>query len=69
MRRHVDSAIPNDAKRCGLHDACMPQLRDLQDHDLQGLSPEAVTALAQQMLQRLREQDRDIAQRDQHIER
>jgi len=47
----------------------MPQLRDLQDHDLQGLTPEAVAALAQQMLQRLREQDRDIAQRDQHIER
>lgn len=47
----------------------MPQLRDLQDQDLRGLSPEALTALAQQMLQRLREQDRDIAQRDQHIER
>ena len=47
----------------------MPQLRDLQDQDLQGLSPEAVTALAQQMLQRLREHDRDLAQRDQHIER
>lgn len=47
----------------------MPQLRDLQDHDLQGLTPEAVTALARQMLQRLREHDRDLAQRDQQIER
>ena len=47
----------------------MPQLRDLQDQDLHGLTPEAVTALAQQMLQRLRERDRDIAQHEQHIER
>src|SRR3954469_10660420 len=47
----------------------MPQLRDLNDHDLQGQSPEAVTALARQMLQRLLEQDRNLAQRDQHIER
>ena len=47
----------------------MPQLRDLQDQDLQGLTPEAITALARQMLERLREHERDLAQRDQHIER
>jgi transposase len=47
----------------------MPQLRDLSDQDLQGQSPQAVTALARQMLQRLREQDRDIAQRDEQIQR
>ena len=47
----------------------MPQLRDLQDQDLQGLTPESITALARQMLERLREHERDLAQRDQHIER
>jgi hypothetical protein len=31
----------------------MQDLRDLKDEDLQGLTPEAVTALAQQMLQHI----------------
>jgi transposase len=47
----------------------MQDLRDLQADDLQGLTPEAVTALAQQMLKRLREHDLDLQQRDQHIQR
>ncbi|MBT2304785.1 hypothetical protein J7E70_30670 [Variovorax paradoxus] len=47
----------------------MPDLRELKDEDLQGLTPEAVTALAQQMLQRVREHDLDLEQRDQRIER
>lgn len=52
----------------------MPHLRDLTDDRLKGLSPEAVTALAQQMLQRLRDQDlqlqckaREVEQRDQAL--
>jgi transposase len=46
----------------------MPQLHELKDEDLQGLRPEAVAVLAQQMLQRLREQGRELEQRDRHIE-
>lgn len=38
----------------------MQQLDDLKDEDLQGLAPEAVAALARQMLQRLRQQDSEI---------
>ncbi|MEJ8816270.1 IS66 family transposase [Variovorax ureilyticus] len=45
----------------------MSQLLELTDDDLKGLGPEAVTALAQQMLQRLREQELHIAQRDQAL--
>lgn len=35
----------------------MLDLRELKDEDLPGLAPETVTALAQQMLQRLREHE------------
>ncbi|WP_418150744.1 hypothetical protein [Variovorax atrisoli] len=52
----------------------MLHLGDLTDDTLKGLGPEAVAALAQQMLQRLREQEqalahkaREIEQRDQAI--
>lgn len=55
----------------------MPQLRDLTDDQIKGLGPEDVAALAQQMLQRMREQhrdeieqrDRELAQRDEAIAR
>jgi transposase len=46
----------------------MQQLRELQPQDLAGLTPEAVTALAAHMLQRIREQADQLAQRDEHIE-
>ena len=46
----------------------MPQLHELKDEDLQGLRPETVAVLAQQMLQRLREHGRELEQRDRHIE-
>src|SRR6476469_361005 len=45
----------------------MPALHDLKDDDLQGLTPEAVTLLAQQMLQRIRQQDRELARRASEI--
>jgi transposase len=47
----------------------MPELHDLKDDDLQGLAPEAVAALAQPMLQRLRRQDREIRFKDARIEK
>jgi transposase len=47
----------------------MAELHDLKAEDLQSLPPEVVTTLAQQMLTRLREQDRHIEQRDERIER
>jgi transposase len=42
-------------------------LLELTDDDLKGLGPEAVAALAQQMLRRLRAQDLQIEQRDQAL--
>ncbi|MBN8748045.1 MAG: IS66 family transposase [Variovorax sp.] len=45
----------------------MPQLRDLTDEQIKGLSPEDVAVLVQQMLQRLREQDAALQQRDQEF--
>ncbi|SFO89544.1 Transposase [Variovorax sp. OK605] len=47
----------------------MQELHDLKDEDLRGLAPEAVTALAQQMLQRLRHQDSEIKFKDAKIEK
>jgi len=47
----------------------MPALHDLKDEDLQGLAPEAVTALAQQMLQRIRQQAHEIRFKDAKIEK
>ncbi len=47
----------------------MQALHDLKDEDLQGLAPEAVAALAQQMLQRLRHQDSEIRFKDAKIEK
>lgn len=46
----------------------MPDVRDLQPQSLQGLSPDAITALAQQMLAHIQEQDRQLQQREQRIE-
>lgn len=46
----------------------MPELHDLKDDDLLGLAPEAVAALAQQLLQRLRRQDSEIRFKDARIE-
>src|SRR5881397_634844 len=46
----------------------MPDVRDLQTQDLQGLAPEAFAALAQQMLAHIQEQDRQLQQREQRIE-
>lgn len=39
----------------------MQALHELKDDDLQGLTPEAITSLARQMLQRMREQDLKLA--------
>jgi len=47
----------------------MQELHDLKDEDLQGLAPEAVAALAQQMLQRLRRQNSEIKFKDAKIEK
>ena len=47
----------------------MPELHDLKDDDLQGLAPEEIAALAQQMLQRLRRQDSEIRFKDARIEK
>ncbi|WP_454909519.1 IS66 family transposase [Variovorax gossypii] len=44
-------------------------MHDLKDEDLQGLAPEAIAALAQQMLQRLRQQDSEIRFKDAKIEK
>lgn len=51
------------------HDSRMQALLDLKDEDLQGLAPEAIAALAQQMLQRLRQQDSEIKFKDTKIEK
>lgn len=47
----------------------MQALHDLKDEDLQGLALEAIAALAQQMLQRLRQQDSEIKFKDTKIEK
>jgi transposase len=47
----------------------MQALHDLKDEDLQGLAPEAIAALAQQMLQRLRQQDTELRFKDAKIEK
>lgn len=47
----------------------MPELHDLKDDDLQGLAPEAIAALAQRMLQRLRRQDSEIRFKDARLEK
>ncbi|CAN7571860.1 IS66 family transposase [Variovorax sp. LjRoot290] len=47
----------------------MQDLRDLKDEDLQDLTPEAVTALAQQMLQHIQRQAQDIRLKDAKLEK
>lgn len=47
----------------------MLDLRDLKAHDLQGLSPDAVAALARQMLQHIEQQAGELQQKDREIER
>lgn len=47
----------------------MQDLHSLTETDLQGLPPEAVAALAQQMLQRLRGQDNELKFKDAKIEK
>jgi transposase len=47
----------------------MQDLRNLKDEDLQGLSAEAVTALAQQMLQQIQRQAQDIRLKDAKLEK
>lgn len=47
----------------------MQELHELTDQDLKGLAPEAVAALAQQMLQHLRRQDSEIRFKDAKIEK
>lgn len=47
----------------------MQDLRNLKDEDLQGLTPEAVTALAQQMLQQIQRQAQDIRLKDAKLEK
>ena len=42
----------------------MLDLRDLKAYDLQGLSPEAVAVLAQQMLQHIEQQAGELQQKD-----
>lgn len=47
----------------------MLNLRDLTAHDLQGLSPDAVAALARQMLHHIEQQDGELQQKDREIAR
>ena len=47
----------------------MQDLQSLTEEDLKGLAPEAVAALAQQMLQRLRCQDSELKFKDAKIEK
>jgi transposase len=47
----------------------MQDLHNLKDEDLQGLPPEAVTALAQQMLQQIQRQAQDIRLKDAKLEK
>jgi len=46
----------------------MLDLRDLKAHDLQGLSPDAVAALARRMLQHIEQQAGELQQKDREIE-
>jgi transposase len=52
-----------------LHGGMMPGMRDVTAKDLQGLTPEALGQLAQQMLQHIESQAREMALKDQQIER
>jgi transposase len=45
----------------------MPGVRDFKAQDLRGLSPEALAAAAEQMLQRIAEQSKQLDERDKHI--
>jgi transposase len=45
----------------------MLDVNAIVDADLKGLSPEAITTLAQRMLDRIREQQQHLQQRDEHI--
>jgi len=47
----------------------MQDLQSLTEEDLKGLPPEAIAALAQQMLQRLRCQDSELRFKDAKIEK
>ena len=47
----------------------MLSMRDLKPQDLQGLSPETVTALASQMLERIEQQVRELELKQKLIER
>ena len=51
------------------HDAPMLELRNLTAHDLQGLTPDAVAALARQMLEHIEQQAGQLQQKDREIER
>ena len=46
----------------------MPGMRDVTAKDLQGLTPEALGQLAQQMLQHIEQQARELALKDEQIE-
>lgn len=61
--------LPVAATRHHPRDLRMQELHDLKDEGLRGLAPEAVAALAQQMLQRLRRQDSEIKFKDAKIEK
>ncbi|WP_235516099.1 hypothetical protein [Acidovorax sp. Root219] len=47
----------------------MLDLRNLTAHDLQGLAPDAVAALARQMLEHIEQQAGQLQQKDREIER
>jgi hypothetical protein len=51
-----------------LRGGMMPGMHDLTAKDLQGLTPEAMAALAQQMLQHIEQQAREIALKQEQIE-
>jgi uncharacterized protein (DUF3084 family) len=47
---------------------CMLGMRDLKAQDLQGLSPEAVTALAAQMLEHIQHQANELESKGRELE-
>ena len=49
------------------HTVHMLDVRDFKTPDLRGLSPDALAAAAEQMLQRIAEQSRQLDERDKHI--
>ena len=51
-----------------LRGGMMPGMRELTAKDLQGLTPEAMAALAQQMLQHIESQARELALKQEQIE-